>query len=162
PWRFLEELPGIWARMVGRAGACPEAVDVAWLRRVVPREGESNRSRWDTDPTWRVVQSAPFAPAPLATRRLIRRHQHRHDVRMVDRGPLGRYKRREALLHADPRGRDLSLAMRDAVAGLERELVARGEQFDGAVRRKRQDCGLPVPLPNRVLPLRPVGRPRRR
>jgi len=155
PWRFLEEAPGIWARMVGRVDACPEAVDVAWLRRVVPREGESNRSRWDTDSVWRVVQAAPFAPAPLASRRLIRRTQQRHDVRMVDRGLLGLFKRREALLHADPRGRDLSLAMRDAVAGLERELAARGESFDEAVRRKRQDCGLPVPLSDRMLPLPP-------
>jgi len=155
PWRFLEEVPNIWARMVGRADTCPEAVDVAWLRRVVSREGESNRSRWDTDPVWRVVQAAPFAPAPIASRRLIRRTQQRHDVRMVDRGLLGLFKRREALLHADPSGRDLSLAMRDAVAGLERELVARGEPFDEAVRRKRQDCGLPVPLADRVLPLRP-------
>jgi hypothetical protein len=74
---------------------------------------------------------------------------------MVDRGLLGLFKRREALLHADPTGRDLSLAMRDAVAGLERELAARGEPFDEAVRRKRRDCGLPVPLPDRVLPFRP-------
>jgi len=155
PWRFLEELPGIWARMVGRAHTCPEAVDVAWLRRVVPREGESNCSRWDTDPVWHVVQAAIFPPVPLVTRRLIRRTQQRHDVRMVDRGLLGLFKRREALLHADPTGRDLSLAMRDAVAGLERELQAKGEQFDEAVRRKRQDCGLPVPLAGKVLPLRP-------
>ncbi len=159
PWRFLEEVPGIWARMVGRADSCPEAVDVAWLRRVVPREGESNRSRWDTDPVWRVVQAAPFVPAPLDCRRLIRRIQQRHDVRMVDRGLLGLLKRREALLHADPTGRDLSLAMRDAVVGLERELQARGEQFDEAVRRKRQDCGLPVPLAGRVLPLSPRRKP---
>jgi len=155
PWRFLDEVPGIWARMVGRADTCPEAVDVAWLRRVAPREGESNRSRWDTDPVWRVVQAAPFAPAPLTSRRLIRRMQQRHDVRTVDRGLLGLFKRREALLHADPTGRDLSLAVRDAVAGLERELAARGEAFDEAVRRKRQDCGLPVLLAGTVLPLRP-------
>jgi len=154
PWQFLEEVPGIWARMVGRADACPEAVDVAWIRRVVPREGESNRSRWDTDPTWRVVQAASFSPAPLTTRRLVRHMQQRHDVRTVDRGLLGLFKRREALTRADPAGRDLSLAMRDAVAALERELAARGEQFDEAVRRKRQDCGLPVPLAGTVLPPR--------
>ncbi len=155
PWQFLDELPGIWVRMVGRADTCLEAVDVAWIRGVVPRVGESNRSRWDTDPVWRVVQAATFAPAPLASRRLVRRTQQQHDVRMVDRGLLGLFKRREALLCADPSGRDLSLAMRDAVAGLERELAARGEPFDEAVRRKRQDCGLPVPLAGRVLPLRP-------
>jgi len=155
PWQFLDEVLGIWARMVGRADACPEAVEVAWLRRVVPREGESNRSRWDTDPVWRVVQAATFGPAPLAARRLVRRAQQRHDVRAVDRGLLGLFKRREALTRADPSGRDLSLAMRDAVVALERELAARGERFDEAVRRKRQDCGLPVPLVGTVLPLRP-------
>jgi hypothetical protein len=155
PWQFLEELSGIWARMVGWADTCPEAVDVAWLRRVAPREGESNRSRWDTDPVWRVVQAAPFTPAPLACRRLMRRTQQQYDMRTVDRGLLGLLKRREALLRADPTGRDLSLALRDAMAGLERELAAKGEPFDEAVRRKRQDCGLPVPLAGRVLPLRP-------
>jgi len=151
----LEGIPSIWARKVGRADACPEVVDVAWLRPVVPREGESHRSRWDTDPVWRVVQAATFSPPPLAARRLIRRRQQRYDVRMVDRGLLGLFKRREALLRADPGGRDLSLAMRDAAAALERELAARGDQFDEAVRRKRQDCGLPVPLAGKVLPLRP-------
>jgi hypothetical protein len=96
PWHFLDEVPNIWAQMVGRADTCPEAVDVAWLRRVVPREGERNRSRWDTDPIWRVVQAAPFSSTPLASRRFIRRHQQRHDVRTVDRGLLGLFKRREA------------------------------------------------------------------
>jgi hypothetical protein len=128
---------------------------VAWLRRVAPREGETNRSRWDTDPIWRVVQAARFAPAPLAVRRLVRRRQRQLDVRTVDRGLLGLLKRRDALLHADPSGRDVTVAMRDAVTALERELVARGEPFDDAVRRKRQAMGLVVPLPSRVLPLRP-------
>jgi hypothetical protein len=55
PWQFLACLAEVWGSMVGQADACPNGVDVAWIRRVVPRAGESNRSRWDTDPTWCVV-----------------------------------------------------------------------------------------------------------
>ncbi len=161
PWQFLDHEHDVWAAIVGRSGneTCPDAVDVAWIRRVVPREGESNRSRWDTDPVWRVVQQASFTPTPLAARRMIRRRQREQEVKKLDRQLLGVLKKREALLHPDPSGRDVSLALRDVVVPLERELVARGEQFDQAVRAKRQACGLPVPLAGRVLPLRPVPRP---
>ncbi len=156
PWQFLDEVQGIWARMVGRVDACPEAVDVAWIRRVVPREGESNRSRWDTDPMWRVVQQASFTPAPLPIRRLIRRKQREHDVTRLNKGILGYVAKREALLHLDPEGRDVSLALRDLVAQLGKELQAKGEQFDQAVRRKRQEAGLPVRIAGKVLPFRPA------
>ncbi len=152
PWVFLDQLQGVWASMVGRADGAPEAVDVAWIRRVVPREGESNRSRWDTDPAWRVVQAAQFTPAPLSARRLVRRRQREHDVRRLNLHLLGVLEAREAVLHPDPAGRDVSLALRDVVVPLERELAVKGEQFDAAVRRKRQRRGLPVPLPARVLP----------
>jgi hypothetical protein len=129
-------------------------VDVAWIRRVMPREEEHNRSRWQTDPVWRVVQAAPFTPTPLAARRLIRRRQREHEVRRVDQALLGLLRRREALLHPDPSGRDLSVALRDLVRPLERELAARGEAFDAAVRRKRQEQGLPVSMVGRLLPVR--------
>jgi hypothetical protein len=155
PWEFLEHLSEVWARMVGRADTCPEAVEVAWLRRVTPRDGESNRSRWDIDPVWRVVQQASFTPAPLAARRLVRRKQREQEVARLDKGILGYIAKREALLHPEPVGRDISLALRDLVKPLDRELAAKGEPFDQVVRRKRQEAGLPVPLPAKVLPLRP-------
>jgi hypothetical protein len=155
PWTFLEHLADVWARMVGQADTCPEAVDVAWLRRVIPRERESNRSRWDTDPVWRVVQQAPFTPAPLAARRLVRRKQREQEVARLDKGILGYIAKREALLHPDPAGRDVTLALRDLVEPLDGELAAKGEPFEQAVRRKRQEAGLPIPLPAKVLPLRP-------
>jgi len=155
PWEFLEHVPELWERMVGRADSCPEAVDVAWIRRVVPRQGESNRSRWDTDPVWRVVQQASFAPAPLPIRRLVRRRQQQHEVKKLDQQLLGVLEKREAIVHPDPMGRDVSMALRDICEPLGRELSAKGEQFDQAVRRKRQEAGLPVPLAVKVLPLRP-------
>jgi hypothetical protein len=72
--------------------------------------------------------------------------------------PNSRYiAKREALLHPDPVGRDVTLALRDLVGPLDRELVAKGVPFEQAVRRKRQEAGLPVPLPAKVLPLWPCA-----
>jgi hypothetical protein len=156
PWEFLEHLSDVWAAMVGQAQAavCREVVDVAWIRREVSREGEHNRSHGGTDPVWQVVQAVPFAPKPLAARRLIRRRKREQVVRRVDQALLELLKRREALLHADASGRDLSAALRDLVRPLERDLAARGEAFDAAVRRKRQEQGLPVRSEGKVLPFR--------
>jgi hypothetical protein len=107
-----------------------------------------------------VVQAAAFAPIPLAIRRLVRQRQRQHDVRRGDQALLGLLKRREALLHADATGRDVSVALRDLMRPLERELRARGEAFDAAVRRKRQAQGLPVPMQSKVLPFRSCEVPR--
>lgn len=68
------------AAVVGRAESCPDPVGVAWIRLVAPEESDSRRSRWPTDPVWRVVQSATFADAPAEARRLIRRKQRGQDV----------------------------------------------------------------------------------
>jgi hypothetical protein len=155
PWEFLACEADVWGSIVGRSEACPSAVDVAWIRRVVPRAGESNRSRWDTDPTWRVVQRADFGPAPLAARRLIRAQQRLHDIEKVDQQLLGLLKTREALLHANPTDRDLSVALRDLLRALERELVRREEDFGEAARVRRRDRGLPVDSGANVLPFRP-------
>jgi len=46
------------------------------------------------------------------------------------------------------------LALRDVVEPLAKELQAKGEPFEQAVRRKRQEAGLPVRLATKVLPLR--------
>jgi hypothetical protein len=86
PWQFLDHQRDVFATVVGRldAGDCPDVTDVAWLRRVVRPDGETNRSRWETDPAWRVVQSAPFTDAPAAGRRMVRRHQRARDVAKLD------------------------------------------------------------------------------
>src|SRR5262245_57556401 len=60
PWEFLTHVKDVFTAIVGRCDACPDTVDVAWIRRVVPDESDANRSRWPTDPTWRVVQGATF------------------------------------------------------------------------------------------------------
>ncbi len=154
PWEFLACEGDVWGSIVGRSEACPGAVDVAWIRRVVPRAGESNRSRWDTDPAWRVVQLADFSSASLAARRLIRAQQRRHDIKKLDQQLLGLLKTREALLRVDPTDRDLSVALRDVQRALERELVRRGEEFGEAARWRRRDRGLPVSMGAKVLPFR--------
>src|SRR5262249_40154267 len=87
-WFSVEDA---FAAVVGcsEAGARPDAVDVAWIRRVVPDERDANRSRWPTDPTWRVVQDAPYAVAPAQVRRLLRRRQRGADVAVLDRASTG-------------------------------------------------------------------------
>jgi len=155
PWEFLAREGDVWGSVVGRAEACPGAVDVAWIRRVVPRAGESNRSRWDTDPAWRGVQRAHFDPSPLAARRLVRQEQRLNDLWKIDQQLLGLLKMREAILRVDPTGRDLSVALRDVLRALERELARRGEDFGQAARLRRRDRGLPVGLPSKVLPFHP-------
>ncbi len=155
PWEFLACEADVWGSIVGRSETCPSAVDVAWIRRVVPRAGESNRSRWDTDPAWRVVQRADFGSTPLVARRLIRARQRLHDIKKVDQQLLGLLKTREALLHVNPSDRDLSMALRDVQRALERELARRGEDFGEASRQRRRDRELPVGLGGKVLPFRP-------
>jgi hypothetical protein len=89
PWAMLDHLPALFATIVGQAEkACPDAVNVAWLRLVVPRAEERNHARWETDPVWRVVQAASFTPAPVASRRLIRRREHTRCALAVGWHPL--------------------------------------------------------------------------
>ena len=94
-------------------------MDVAWIRRVVPEETDSRRSRWPTDPVWRVVQSATFADGPAEARRLIRRKQRGHDVKVLDHGQYGYLASRTAILHPKGGQWTLSRALGEALPQLE-------------------------------------------
>jgi hypothetical protein len=73
PWTMLDHLEAIFATVVGLTDeTCPDAVNVSWLRLAVPSDQETNHARWETGPTWRVIQTAHCTPAPGAARRLIR------------------------------------------------------------------------------------------
>ena len=86
PGELLEHQKDVFGAVVGRAKECPDAVDVACIRRVVPEESDARRSRWPTDPVWRVVHSAAFAEAPAEARWLVRRRQCGHDTKRLDLG----------------------------------------------------------------------------
>jgi len=103
PWECLTHLQAIFAAMVGHADTeeWPEAVDVAWVRSLVPDAGDTNRSRWPTDPVWQLVQSAPFADAPTPARPLIRRRRPGTATSVPGRGQFGCLASRAALHHAD-------------------------------------------------------------
>jgi hypothetical protein len=71
PWTMLSHLEAIFATVVGLADeACPDAVNVSWLRLVVPDASETNHARWETDPTWRVIQQVTFTSLPPWPRRV--------------------------------------------------------------------------------------------
>jgi hypothetical protein len=156
PWEFLEHQKDVFAVVVGRSEPCPDAVDVAWIRRVVPEASDTRRSRWPTDPVWRMVQSATFAEAPVEARRLIRRRQRGHDTKMLDRGEYGYLASRAAILHPDGGQWTLSRALGEALPRLEAVEREQGIGFGDLIRERRRQRGLPVPFAEKVLPFRPT------
>jgi hypothetical protein len=159
PWTMLDHLDAIFATVVGVADeVCPDAVNVSWLRLVVPSEEETNHARWETDPTWRVIQAAPFTPASASAltpaRRLIRRTEHVRCAEQLDGILYGLLVRRVAELHPQGEQWDVSRAVGDVAPALT-ELAAQPEkEFGQRVRVRRQELGLPVARAGKVLPLR--------
>jgi hypothetical protein len=154
PWEFLTHVKDVFGAVVGRSEPCPDAVDVAWIRRVVPEETDTHRSRWPTDPTWRVVQAATFAEAPAEARRLIRRRQQGNDVKVLDRGQYGYLVSRVAIRHPSGGEWTLSRALGEALPALDALEAEKGKDFGELVRERRRQRGLPLPLAEKVLPFR--------
>jgi hypothetical protein len=157
PWIMLQHLEAIFATVVGLADEpCPDAVNVAWLRLVVPNDQETNHARWETDPTWRVMQAASFTPAPELgqARRLIRRTEHTRCAEQLDGILYGLLVRRVAELHPQGEHWDVSRALGDAAPALAELATQPGKDFGQRVRTRRQELGLPVASAGKLLPLR--------
>jgi hypothetical protein len=157
PWIMLEHLEAIFATVVGLADEpCPDAVNVAWLRLVVPSAAETNHARWETDPTWRVIQAAHFtlAKALAHARRLIRRTEHTRCAEQLDGILYGLLVRRVAELHPEGERWDVSRALRDTALALAEVAAQPDKDFGQRVRTRRQELGLPVAPAGKVLPLR--------
>jgi hypothetical protein len=184
PWVFVRRLRSYWGYTVGSApatllGAQTEAmeaherlaqgvggdeacvapgseVDVAWIRRVTPVEGDTNRSRWPTDPTWQVVQAATFADADPSARRLMHRQQRLCSVEHLDAGAYGYLVSRTAYLHPEGEHWDVSWAARELVEALSKIAKAPNKDFGQLVRERRRQRELPVlPAPS-LLPVTPA------
>jgi hypothetical protein len=157
PWVMLDHLEAMFATVVGLADEpCPDAVNVAWLRLVMPSEEETNHARWETDPTWRVMQAASFTPVPALApaRRLIRRTEHTRCAEQLDGILYGLLARRVAELHPAGELWDVSRALGDTAPALTELAGQPDKDFGQRVRRRRQELGLPVALAGKVLPLR--------
>jgi hypothetical protein len=163
PWTFLEHLGDVWAYVVGlhvmeetgvRCVSAASQVDVAWIRRVVP-DADTNRSRWQTDPVWQLVQMAPFSEAPTKARRLMRREQQVHAVEQLDAGAYGYLISRTALLHPQGETFDVSMGLRGLVQALTNMAAYPEKEFGALVRQRRRKRGLPVAPSGKVLPFFP-------
>jgi hypothetical protein len=159
PYELLEHLPALFAAIVGRRDECPDAVNAAWIRVVTPREGDTNRSRWDTDPTWRVVQAPPFAAVPASARRLVRRTQRARDVEQLVRAQYGYLVSFVALQHEEGERWDVSRALGTLAKALVVESEKPKKDFGALVRERRKARGLVVEARAKALPEVP---PRRR
>jgi hypothetical protein len=157
PWEFLQHIKDVFGAVVGRSEACPDAVDVAWIRRVVPDQQDSNRSRWPTDTAWQAVQGATFADAPAEARRLIRRRQRGADLAVLDRGLYGYLVSRVALRHPNGGEWTISRALGETQQALDALEMHTGKDFGELVRERRRQRGLPVPIVERMLPVRSVA-----
>jgi hypothetical protein len=91
---------------------------------VVP-DTDTNRSRWPTDPVWRLVQAAPFTDALTKARRLMRREQHVHAVEQLDAGAYGYLISRTALLYPKGATFDVSMGLRGFFEALTRIAASR-------------------------------------
>ncbi len=124
----------------------------------MPEGSDSRRSRWPTDPVWRVVQSATFADAPTEARRLIRRKQRGYDVKVLDHGQYGYLASRTAILHSNGGQWTLARALGEALPQLEAVEREQGIDFGTLVRERRRQRGLPLPIAEKVLPFRAAVR----
>jgi hypothetical protein len=157
PWIMLDHLEAIFATVVGVADEpCPDAVNVSWLRLVVPSDQETNHARWETDPTWRVIQAAQFTPAPALAqaRRLIRRTEHVRCAEQLDGILYGLLVRRVAELHPEGEQWDVSRALGNVAPVLAELATQPDKDFGQRVRACRQELGLPVAPAGKVLPRR--------
>jgi hypothetical protein len=157
PWFCVEHLPDIWAMAVGQPHEdCPDAVNVAWIRQVTPLEGDTNRSRWPTDPVWTVLQRALFMPAPVTVRRLIRRRQTSASLKVLMSGMGGYLVSGVARAHPNGGQYDISAAIGEAVPMLIREFEKPNKDFGELVRERRRRWGLALPPAEKILPFRSV------
>jgi hypothetical protein len=155
PWFCVEHLSDMWAMTVGQPREdCPDAVNVAWIRQVTPLEGDTNRSRWPTDPAWTVLQRAPFTPAPVAARRLIRRRQTSASVKVLVSGMGGYLVSEVARAHPNGGQYDISAAIGEVAPLLLREFEKPTKDFGELVRERRRRWGLSLPPAEKILPFR--------
>jgi hypothetical protein len=165
PWAFLDHLSDVWGYVVGQSPhpddattACATTasqVDLAWIRRVVP-DGDTNRSRWPTDPVWQLVQAVRFTDAPTQARRLMRHQQHMHAVEQLDAGAYGYLVSRTALLHPKGETFDVSTGLRGFFDALTKIAAQPDKDFGELVRERRRKRGLTVAPASKILPFLPA------
>ena len=84
PWLALDHLNDLWAYFVGLSPEhdhAPDATHRGWLRMTLP-QADSNRTRWQTDPVWMVIQRAQFNDQPPLP--LQRGKQVAHELDQID------------------------------------------------------------------------------
>jgi hypothetical protein len=141
PARF----PVLWAYAAGHVDGGDDGLPDGWLRCVTPTD-DTNRARWPTHPSWKVVQQAftdPQQPPPHFGK-IIRKRQEDFEVERALEAILGY----STSLSAHKGGKlaqpdvDLSVFLHWLAVNGADLLARRGKDFSTEIQRKRIQLGL--------------------
>lgn len=147
PWEVLKHLGELWAYFAGLPLAADYAPDVThrgWMR-LVEHGNDTNRSRIETAPIWRMVQGVPFGnetPKPLKrSKRIDPALEHllleAYGMLKTIAVQRGSYKEGDVVF-----SRELEY-LDDWAAELQEQ---RGQPFAQEVRERARMLGHPLPL----------------
>jgi hypothetical protein len=159
PWQACSHLQDFWDYLVGlppEHDHAPDATHRGWLRLALPAHGDTNRTRWATDPVWEVAQRAHFSTAAPPVPLLRARHMV-HDLNQIDAELYGLFKLRSVICerHLLPRVA-LGLEVGDFVARMHEIDEDIERDYHEEVREKARMTGRPVPKAARG-PLEGIG-----
>ena len=140
-----ERFPVLWTYASGHVNGGSDGLPDGWLRCVFPNR-DTNRARWPTHPTWKVVQNA--FTEPLATPEhfgtIIRQRREEMNIERALEAIVG-YSTSVAAWHggtlAQPET-DFSVFLHWLAVNGEDLIQRKGKDFSREVRRKRIKLGL--------------------
>jgi len=148
----LDHLNDLWTYFVGlppEHDHAPDATYRGWLRLTMPQD-DSNRTRWPTDPIWKLIQQAMFSDRPPLA--LQRGKRVAHDLEQIDAELYGLFKLR-SMLHERQMDETLTLSLELRAFAERMDTVDSERQRDyyEGVREKAPMLGRAVPFLNRPL-----------
>jgi hypothetical protein len=152
PWLAIAHYNDFWAHFVGlppEHDHAPDATHRGWMRLTCPLAGDTNRSRWPTDPVWELLQRVSFAesapPVPLR-----RARQVVHDLDQIDAELYGLFKLRSVIAS---RQQHDTLTLSQELGAFARRMeevdAEKDRDYYEEVREKARMLGRAVPIRSR-------------
>jgi hypothetical protein len=148
PWVAIAHQADLWAFAVGLPPELAHLADEGqrgWMRLALPSPTDKTSTRWETDPTWLLLQRIPFGIEPPNP---LQRTKHlAPDLAHIDAEILGLFKTRAVLravyLHGDA---ELSRELEAFDDRMAEQAADKGTDFAEDVRERARMMGKPLPL----------------